>query len=370
MRQITRCPFCETCFKVSHAQLSLSDGWVRCGKCTEVFDANQHLQQAQAAAAAAVDPLNHTPNASNRPPADSVAPASATSAMALSASAQRSLEDHAQTTADDVQTFGAEFDSAPSVPEQHAESASATEPQIDTTGIDPSYLDELFEASKSAHSQWPTPPAANEALMAQGSTEQEPPVQEDALHPAASLDHEAPLQSSIDPHDLQFVRHANKRMFWRKKSTRTILGLLALVFFMALTAQMAIWQRHALAAINPTSKAWMQALCIPVGCTIVARADIDALSIDSSSFQIISPRNYTLSWTLFNSSHLWTQTPSLEVVLLDKAENVVIQQVFSPQELGQAPEIAPQTREPTTQGLQIASDQPEITGYRLRIFYP
>jgi predicted Zn finger-like uncharacterized protein len=43
MSQITRCPSCATMFKVVADQLRISDGWVRCGQCKEVFDASAHL---------------------------------------------------------------------------------------------------------------------------------------------------------------------------------------------------------------------------------------------------------------------------------------------------------------------------------------
>jgi len=43
MSLITRCPSCETLFKVVPDQLRISDGWVRCGQCEEVFDASRHL---------------------------------------------------------------------------------------------------------------------------------------------------------------------------------------------------------------------------------------------------------------------------------------------------------------------------------------
>jgi predicted Zn finger-like uncharacterized protein len=38
----TRCPACETVFKVVPDQLKVSKGWVRCGRCAEVFDAAAH----------------------------------------------------------------------------------------------------------------------------------------------------------------------------------------------------------------------------------------------------------------------------------------------------------------------------------------
>ena len=43
MSLITRCPACETLFRVVPDQLRISDGWVRCGQCDEVFDASWHL---------------------------------------------------------------------------------------------------------------------------------------------------------------------------------------------------------------------------------------------------------------------------------------------------------------------------------------
>jgi predicted Zn finger-like uncharacterized protein len=46
MSLITRCPACTTIFKVVPDQLRVSDGWVRCGQCDEVFDANAYMQTA------------------------------------------------------------------------------------------------------------------------------------------------------------------------------------------------------------------------------------------------------------------------------------------------------------------------------------
>jgi predicted Zn finger-like uncharacterized protein len=42
--QITHCPQCETAFKVSPQQLELAKGWVRCGRCTHVFEAALHFE--------------------------------------------------------------------------------------------------------------------------------------------------------------------------------------------------------------------------------------------------------------------------------------------------------------------------------------
>ena len=46
MSLITRCPACQTLFKVVPDQLRISEGWVRCGQCDEIFDASLYLLQA------------------------------------------------------------------------------------------------------------------------------------------------------------------------------------------------------------------------------------------------------------------------------------------------------------------------------------
>jgi predicted Zn finger-like uncharacterized protein len=45
----TRCPACDTVFKIVPDQLKVSSGWVRCGRCAEVFDAASHAVASDAA---------------------------------------------------------------------------------------------------------------------------------------------------------------------------------------------------------------------------------------------------------------------------------------------------------------------------------
>jgi predicted Zn finger-like uncharacterized protein len=42
---ITRCPHCETAFRIQAAHLEQAEGHVRCGRCANVFDAYQELRQ-------------------------------------------------------------------------------------------------------------------------------------------------------------------------------------------------------------------------------------------------------------------------------------------------------------------------------------
>ena len=43
MSLITCCPSCGTLFRVVPDQLKISEGWVRCGHCADVFDATAHM---------------------------------------------------------------------------------------------------------------------------------------------------------------------------------------------------------------------------------------------------------------------------------------------------------------------------------------
>ncbi|MDI1244240.1 MAG: zinc-ribbon and DUF3426 domain-containing protein [Rhodoferax sp.] len=47
MNLIARCPACQTSYRVVPDQLRVSDGWVRCGHCAEVFDASVQLVDAE-----------------------------------------------------------------------------------------------------------------------------------------------------------------------------------------------------------------------------------------------------------------------------------------------------------------------------------
>lgn len=71
MSLATRCPHCNTIFKVVQDQLKVSEGWVRCGRCQEVFNALEGLFD-----------MEREPPPQKMPPAAPVAPASPDAAEA------------------------------------------------------------------------------------------------------------------------------------------------------------------------------------------------------------------------------------------------------------------------------------------------
>lgn len=123
MSQITRCPFCETKFKVVADQLRISDGWVRCGQCKEIFDATDHLQSVPDTSGHAVPAPQHTDAAST--------PAIATAALP---SPLESLADGLEVpvpTAKKAPDLGTE---APKIPKSPVANDSAPPPIPPKTG--------------------------------------------------------------------------------------------------------------------------------------------------------------------------------------------------------------------------------------------
>lgn len=78
----TRCPECQTLFRITAVQLEARAGLVRCGRCRAVFQAGQFLlatlPDAPAAAASAEPVRTHTPHAAaGSPPRQAAAPGGA-----------------------------------------------------------------------------------------------------------------------------------------------------------------------------------------------------------------------------------------------------------------------------------------------------
>ncbi|MDP5060247.1 MAG: DUF3426 domain-containing protein [Pseudomonadales bacterium] len=67
---ITRCPFCQTAFRVTGSQLGAADGAVRCGACLQVFQARDYFFGTDDVAAAGVAPADIKSDAGSAATAD------------------------------------------------------------------------------------------------------------------------------------------------------------------------------------------------------------------------------------------------------------------------------------------------------------
>ena len=302
MSLITRCPACGTMFKVVPDQLRISEGWVRCGQCAEIFDATASLQEPEAAAAAMQSQLAppHPPPVAT--PAPTPPPATLPPATVA--------------------------------PPVAARPAPADAP--DSIAAPPLY-------------PWFPSEVIDSKLPPESRTEEEP-----------------------DLDSVSFVRKARRQAMWRRPLVRAFLVVLVLVLAAALALQYAVQERDKLAATQPQLRPWLQMLCGPLRCEIQPPRQIDAIVIDSSSFNRLRTDAYRLSFSLRNQAPMQVAMPSVELTLTDSQDQPLIRSVLAPRDIG-APAVIPAAGESTaTVAVAVPANGSagRIAGYRLLAFYP
>jgi predicted Zn finger-like uncharacterized protein len=296
MSLITRCPACGTMFKVVPDQLRISEGWVRCGQCAEIFDATANLQEPEAAAA------QMTPAAT---PAPTVPP--------------------------------------PTLPPPAVTPPVAAQPE---TAV-PDAPDSI-----AAPPLYPWFPSE---------------VNESQLPRESRLEEEEPDLDSVS-----FVRKARRQAMWRRPLVRALLVLLLLVLAGALALQYVVQERDKLAATQPQLRPWLQFLCSQLRCEIQPPRQIDAIVIDSSSFNRLRGDAYRLSFSLRNQAAMQVAMPSLELTLTDSQDQPVIRSVLAPRDIGAAAVLPASGESTSTVAVTVAANgsTSRIAGYRLLAFYP
>ncbi|AEG92085.1 zinc-ribbon and DUF3426 domain-containing protein [Ramlibacter tataouinensis] len=340
MSLVTCCPACATLFKVVPDQLRISEGWVRCGHCSEVFDASAHLRRPT----------------QDEAPAAPIAPAV-----------------------------------PPDFPLTEPVSLAPTEP-APLQPTEPAPLPPTEPAPlQPSRAPTPKPPAAPFVLVRQDTTSPAPEVDSGwheswrssqlsmaPTQPASQIDADEDESGEADTEpaleDVSFVRQARRRAFWRRGGVRAVLGLLALTLAALLAAQVAVRQRDRLAAARPALRPVLEALCQPLQCRIGPPRRIESVVIDSSAFNRLRPDAYRLSVTLKNRAATEVAMPALELTLTDTRDQPVVRRVLPPSELGPSvPATLPAGGEwSTSLGVSVVASgsASRIAGYRLLAFYP
>jgi predicted Zn finger-like uncharacterized protein len=142
MALATRCPFCETVFRLQPAQLALRRGLVRCGHCREVFDASSSLFDLadggdfRSATPITADEVARLTSQESRAAGEGVGAAAPEAPVASAASAasaaERTAPVPASTTAASAQ--GADFPAGPASAAAPAEPSGSVSPEAHTPG--------------------------------------------------------------------------------------------------------------------------------------------------------------------------------------------------------------------------------------------
>lgn len=326
----TRCPSCSTVFRVVPDQLRVSGGWVRCGRCTEVFDATLSL----------VDMESGAPRAwADRLPRRASAPAAGEPAQA----AARAIT--AAVAADDAARPPGEPVAARDLP-------PAADPWAMGPGLAP-----LTAPTEPAPPDAPPAPPADGAAPAAADSTPEPaaiPVATPAAEPA-------------------FVRRAERAQRWRSPRLRGALAAAALLGALALAAQIAYTYRDLVAARYPQARPALEAACGWLDCRVEAARAIDSLTVESSGLLRVERSDvYRLSVALRNAAGIEVALPALDLALTDARGRPVARRVLQPAELGAASATIGPGRETTLQAsLQAAlPDAEPVAGYTIELFYP
>lgn len=346
MSLATRCTACGTIFRIVEDQLRVSDGWVRCGRCAEIFDARELLfdierdtpppwppQYAPAAAAPEPEPLPPPPPAAPvyAPPPDWMPPP-------------------------DPEPRGEALPTGwPSEPARH-------EARSEPRWVEEDPVAEPLEAPS------PLPMVARGAEPEPSVAEMAPFTAEPAEWPIKPAKAAKPDAVS-DPAVPEFMRKAESTARWNRPAVRVALGAASVALALLLVLQVTLHFRDAVAALHPPMRAPLTALCSAAGCEVKPWRRIEALSIDSTSLNPVGTGSYKLSLSLRNKTGVDVAAPWVELSLTDANGAPFARRVLSPEALNPA---LSQVNAESEQALSLVfgTGGQRVSGYSVNIFYP
>lgn len=309
MSLATRCTSCGTVFRVVQDQLRVSEGWVRCGRCAEVFNAIESLVDL----AGDPDGQDTTPN-----PQIASMPAAATPAPVEAEPA-----------------FDLRADIAAGAPGAQADTVQA-----------PARSDEAR----------PQDPAAQTTIDAPAAGGNRPDTGS------------APPTLTATP---VFLRQAERAARWRRPRVRALLVLAGLVAAVGLAVQATLTWHDLVAARWPAARAAVVQLCAWQGCVVEPPRRLDSLTVESSGLVRAGPSGaYRLSVTLRSREPtMAVQVPALDLSLTDAQGRQVARRVLEPVALGVvAQQVEPGGELALTATLRTGDLA--VAGYTIELFYP
>jgi predicted Zn finger-like uncharacterized protein len=369
----TRCPACGTTFKVVPDQLKISDGWVRCGHCADVFDATLFLQGAQVPVAPASPSRSPQPPVFEGVPRPRLKAAVETAPPAVSAATEDSDGD-GDWLVRPLSTSGSTRDIPLPIRSSNDKGIDKEETEL----AQGAFLSELRQFSQSRPAELrDIPPSkvslAPAAKVATGAVS-EPRGAEEGYEPPSSQERipQVTEDELALPAEPGFVLQARRRAFWRSRGMRSALWVASLLLALGLVAQYAVYKRDHLAARFPAATPMLETLCLPAGCKIGPVRQIESVVIDSSNLVRRLGNFYSFDFVLKNSAGTPVAVPALELSLTDTRDAVIVRRVFLPGELPGAPQLLPaQGSLSLSLRLSIAEQGVSaMSGYRALVFYP
>ena len=351
MSLATRCTACGTVFRVVQDQLKVSEGWVRCGRCDEVFNALEGLFD-----------LEREPPPAGPLPAASTAQKPGTGVPRHGGPPEHQ-DDHGwpmTSPADDWQQ--------PPPPERmHADVLSTRpgDPGPAHTYFGPHSSPRSDDTTEFANARWDaellTDVAAQETRIVQHELDQldDDDYDDDATRIMPQAD--AP----------EFVRHAERQARWQRPRVRVMMGLAVLVLGAVLALQATHHFRDTVAARWPQTRPALLEWCAAVNCTLQAPRRIEDISVESTTLARASATSdaFRLQVNLRNRSPLPLSVPSVDLKLTDGSGALIARRMLSPGDFGATLAALPPSSDTTLQML-LSTGSLAITGYTVEVFYP
>lgn len=311
----TRCPHCETRFRIGHAQLEAHQGMVRCGKCMQIFDARLEFISDQPSPQLELE----------------------MSELAVHVAQSVELTNQPDTT----------------------ELNSAVTQVLLTTETDAV----VKEGQEAQQDELPHEDALN--FIAPRSLVR---VDEIEISNAAQINSDTADQSSYEAASVADAGVEQEPRSWLWAVPATALSVL-------LTAQLAYFYRADIAARQPGLNETLQRYCELLNCTVGLPQSNELMSIESSTLEADPnvSRHITLSALLRNRASYPLAYPNLELTLNDGQDHPVARRTFKPVEyLPEAESMASGLLANHETSIKLYLDTTDLSpnGYRLALYYP
>ena len=330
MSLATRCSSCGTIFRVVQDQLKVCEGWVRCGRCDQVFSALEGLfdldrdpppdwspEVAVRSAMPGIDAASAPIERAEARGADESGSAPRESAGAASVGSMAPVEN-------EVLALPADWQAVARVPDFQPEG-----PDLVAAWIDDDFRTTLNVVNGSEVAR--------------------------------------PADEGTAP---EFVRHAEQLAKWKHPRTRGALLGAALALFVILALQGGHHFRDVLAARWPVTRPALSMWCVAVDCTVGAARRIDDIYVESSALNRAgAPNTFRLSVAIRNRGDLLLAIPTVELSLTDASGQLLVRRALAPGDFQATPSALQPGAESGLQLMLAASSMP-VTGYTLELFYP
>lgn len=377
---LTRCPACQTVFRLSPEQLNARRGEVRCGHCFHPFNAREHEIRPREALATQRAPHLTFPEIEKpeppRPPAEPPHPApehSPTQAASLT-DLDFEIPDFPGLTPPDERSAPQARETKPESSGQHTAAAlpdvlrsgrrpASTEPAGHPEPASAATPEPFIEETPSSELRTEEPRAAPREAAA----EREPTFS--VAEPIAPVDIK-PAHIDIARLDARYGRPPKPA----SAAVRTLEGLALGLLFGLLLAQGTYLYRTDIARELPGLRPILTSACAQLGCNVPYPRNAESIGLDASDLQSEPgrPGNYVLNATVNNRADYAQAWPHLELTLTDARDMPIARRTLAPDEWIPAAQQGEAFAGRRAVNARIRFEAPDLapTGYRVYVFYP